>query len=408
MSLPLWGQPISRSGLSGDWDKAKYLRRFPCGGTTVQEITFDNFASLPTDWQVIDVDGQTPSPQITNLTPTGGWQLVDDFNDTTSNNKLLVSPSWYTDDSVASDDWLILPQQSNLPSNVCLSWFAFSQDAAFKEAYEVWISTSGNTIADFQNGTQVFITNAEENFLNFQSVSLAQFAGQDIYIAFHHISANEFLLGLDDIRLAQVNERDLAVQSIDDIRVPINTNVTISGSIINQGLDTLSFDSAGLKVFYQIDQEDPNEYEVNRAVVLLPNDTVTFAHDSVWVPTDNRVYVLRVWFEAVTGDQDRQNDTLFRFQGIGSATDIEGQKPTLGFSISPNPATDQVVLQRAFMEEAWTLKLMQADGRVVRSRVWPVSSPQLTVETADLARGLYLLAISNPSGISRVSRLIIR
>ncbi len=404
---PSWGQITNRSGLTSPSSTKVPLRRFPCAGTPIWEADFDDLADIPGDWLVADEDEGIPNPNLQTLAPTGGWQLTDDFNDSLSNNRLLISPSWYTDESLVSDDWLVLPQQTNLPSEVCLSWYAFSQDVGFKEAYEVWVSTAGGTVADLRNGTRIFVIDGEDNILNYQSVSLADFAGQDVYIAFHHVSNNEFLLGLDDIRLAQVVTRDLAIQAVDEIRAPINEDIVIAGSLINQGLDTLTFDSATLRVFYQVNGGEVEPFEIPREITLLPNDTITFQHDSLWVPTENTVYGLKVWVEAIAGDGNNANDTLFRLQGIGSATDID-LATQIGLRVFPTPATDWLVLNRTMNSGAWSVRILDMMGRMVHKSEWKNGRAEMRLSIGDLPDGVYLLDLINRQGAHLSQKVIFR
>ncbi|MEO0639492.1 MAG: hypothetical protein AAFY70_07200, partial [Bacteroidota bacterium] len=83
--------------------------------------------TLPTGWVALDLDEQSPRFEVSLLTPEPGWQLVPDFKDPVGNNTVLASPSWYDNDTVASNDWLITPLIQNLPVRTCLSWYAYSR-----------------------------------------------------------------------------------------------------------------------------------------------------------------------------------------------------------------------------------------------------------------------------------------
>ena len=68
-----------------------------------------------------------------------------------------------------------------------------------------------------------------------------------------------------------------------------------------------------------------------------------------------------------------------------------------GVSVYPNPATDQVTIQRpAALPGPFTATLLDALGREVRRDILP--APIGTVSVADLPRGLYVLRLTSPQG----------
>ena len=215
----LSAQPISRSGNPAQPEDKNLFRKFPCGGTTILDEHFDG-SSIPGTWMTLDLDDFTPNTNLTSLTPNKGWQSVVDFKNPGGSNRILASPSWYENNEGPSDDWLISPQIQNLPGNVCLSWYAYSQDRDFPESYEVRISTSTSELDSFFVLEPLVTIEEESDEFTYRNLNLSIYEGQDIYLAFRHISNDKFILALDDIRLAQVENTDLGVLLLDPVNSP--------------------------------------------------------------------------------------------------------------------------------------------------------------------------------------------
>lgn len=168
---------------------------------------FEGSSSLPAGWAVYDLDGKTPQ----NAFITDGW-VIGDFLGT--GNNAAWSTSYYAP-AGQSDDWLVTPLIS-LPNspNVVLTFDVYPIDPNFPDNYEVWISTVGNEPADFDD--KIFEdTNPIGGVVTNEAVSLADYAGQDVYIAFRNVANDEFFLTLDNITVKEIPSVDLEVASID-------------------------------------------------------------------------------------------------------------------------------------------------------------------------------------------------
>ncbi|TAE48026.1 MAG: T9SS C-terminal target domain-containing protein [Bacteroidetes bacterium] len=404
MMLP--AQSPSRSGAPAPSENLHSLRRFPCGGVVLLDETFNGRSTLPAGWQVRDVDQLTPRNEILPLTPTGGWQLAPDFKDSSNSNKAFISPSWYADTVGQSDDWLILPQIQNLPSNVCLSWYAYSQDQFYQESYEVRVSTSGTEPADFfQNSTLVSVT-AEDFDFTYRTTSLAAYAGQNVYVAFRHTSKDKFILVLDDIRMAQTEDSDLAMFTLGDITTEAGKGVKFSGSVLNRGLKSFQFDSAQMKISYQINAEAIKTIPIKKKFTLLANDTIQFRHDSIWIPAVDAVYKIKVWVSGQTKDDLRANDTIARWLGTGPFTSADPETEA-ALSLYPNPAADEATLTREGISGTLSVRIFDLAGRnMIPPRSWPQTEAELHFDLAQLPKGLFLVQISGEQGQIRSLRLV--
>ncbi len=151
-------------------------------------------------------------------TPLNGFTFVDSDGD--GNNWTVMSQSYtthegtgvivsasYSNDLEAAltpDNWMILPA-FEIPADADefnLSWYEIAQDASYAdENYSVYVCTTGNTVQDFTATTAVLTSTSTANWVK-KSVSLAQYEGETIYIAFrHHNTTDMFTLNIDDIRV---------------------------------------------------------------------------------------------------------------------------------------------------------------------------------------------------------------
>lgn len=118
---------------------------------------------------------------------------------------IIASNSWYTPAGVAND-WLVSPQIT-IPAgatNVNLTWSATSMGAtAFLEDYKVYISTTGNQVANFQ--TILKNVQNEPNTGNTHTVNISSYAGQNVRIAFRNDSNDQYVMFLDNIKISANN-----------------------------------------------------------------------------------------------------------------------------------------------------------------------------------------------------------
>lgn len=390
----LCAQHLSRSGQTAENHN---LRLFPCGGDVIFEEGF-NGNDIPPGWTVLDLDSLTPRAEIAAppVSASPGWQSHVDFME--FRNRLVISPSWYTDSTKASDDWLISPLIT-LGSNTCLSWKAYSQDPFFTESYEVRISTGTPTVdsAGFLALPPLLAIAEEDNESVYRSVNLAAYANRDVYIAFRQTSKDKFVLAIDDVRLANVLTQDIAAFAIEQPDNPQPTDILeVKGSIRNLGSDTLRADSL-LKVHFTVDGANPQEMTIADTVVLAPNDTLEFVHDSTWSPNADRVYRLCVWTSGVP-DMNTVNDTSCIWVGVGRLVGLEEELKSQQIKVYPNPVQDQLFLRLNDTQAAAELhiRLVDLHGReLLRTAYLPAGNKDLNLNLGDVPTGVYILQLNS-------------
>ena len=199
---------------------------------TTQAQTFfsESFdTEIPTTWTILDEDGLTSSsPQ--SAYASWAWN---------SNSERASSTSWYDNSGTGpTDDWLITPQIS-IPATGTnlLSFFGTSNEPNFLEEYEVLVSTGGTNTVDFTD-TLLSVTDESDNGTT-HSLDLSSYNGQDIYIAFHHISDDESLLSIDDVECATLPNNDLELASI-NVDSGLEGDRTFSIDVENTGSSTIT------------------------------------------------------------------------------------------------------------------------------------------------------------------------
>ncbi len=147
-----------------------------------------------------------------------GWTVIDnddDGNDWTvftasstilahTGSHTIASYSYYNYSAVAPDNWLVSPAIVLDDSARQLSWWHRTQDPSYPaEHYAVYISTTGNTVDDFTDDP-VFertLTAADAEWV-LNTVSLAGYEGETIYVAFRHYNCYDmFYFHIDDIAI---------------------------------------------------------------------------------------------------------------------------------------------------------------------------------------------------------------
>lgn len=395
-----FAQSPSRSGNPAPQESKASLRTFPCGGEAILEENF-NGTTIPASWTTLDLDGLTPKAEIQSII-SAGWQSSFDFKD--SSNRALVSPSWYEGTTQASDDWLISPAIA-IDGNICLSWYAYSQDQNHPESYEVLYSTTTPDPDSFLVNPSLVSIAAESFDLNFRSLSLESFSGQTIYLAFRQTTSDGFILFLDDIRLARVQNVDLGAVAIDINATNAGDSIfRVSAALRNFGSSTYNEDSA-LNVFYSIDGGEPNETVLTDTISLAANDTLQFTYDSLWTNPVDGWYEICVWTDNGL-DSNSANDTSCIFFPIGTAVSVSPALSTPSLRLYPNPVRERIFFELPddFPLSGTNLTVFNLYG--LRVKTLKLKERQGWLTMRDLDAGLYFFRLSHPTGTSSLIRVV--
>ncbi len=252
-------------------------------------------------WNIVDADGDGLS-----------WRLMDDLlhvetpQYTHSGNDAIISESFNNNAALNADNWMFT-QAVTLPEDgeYYAQWFETSLDPLYPEAYSVYISTS-NRINDIETATPVLVNHiAAGGVWTAQTISLLEFAGQTIYFAFHHQASDVFILALDDFSVFEApTTPEIALISVTPANgstVEINTDINLSGTIINNGVDLTSY-----QVSYSIDGSDEITQTFNIENTHI-GETNTFTVNNVRLTTPGP-HSITVIVSNPNGIEDNESD----------------------------------------------------------------------------------------------------
>ena len=171
--------------------------------TTYLATSFDE--GIPETFQNWDIDENQPSTDMANLGFTIGtaWIVTTEGKD---NNAVACSTSWYKN-AGTSNDWMVLPPIEIKDAETKIIWRARASDKDLRDGYKLYIghfpdADSGRDYImpdDFDLLSPLYSTNKETFDWNLHTISLADYVGQTVYLAFVNDSKDKTCLYIDDI-----------------------------------------------------------------------------------------------------------------------------------------------------------------------------------------------------------------
>lgn len=213
------------------------------GQNTILSEDFNE--GFPAGWQLVDNDGLTPnaSPAVNFI--DDAFVVVEDYDSTGVGDSILVATSWF-DTIGEADDWLILPNLTMGNFGNYISFDAKSMDASHPDGLEIRVSTGGPNLWEFFSLDTVAYANVAmaPTWTNY-TVTLDHLgiAGKDVFIAFKHISTDDYILGLDNI----------VVRTEDPVSIPeANSTLQIYPNPSSNGIFQLSENFNGSFEVYNV------------------------------------------------------------------------------------------------------------------------------------------------------------
>lgn len=229
--------------------------------------SFDD--GIPVDFATYDRDGNEPSRSMKKYGFESGvaWVGYTENPDTESANGVAYSGSWYAEAAV-SDDWLVTPAIKVESEYTILSWRAYALDAEHPDGYSVYLSTTGNTPADFTSEA-LYSTEGEAAEWNEHSLSLGEWSGQTVYIAFVNNSENCNILALDDINVFTY-DHTFTLTNLTPEAVSSPGIVRVSGEVASSGFMPVAGFKAELLYEGSVYVSDYSD------VIIEPGESVAF------------------------------------------------------------------------------------------------------------------------------------
>ncbi|TNE53698.1 MAG: T9SS type A sorting domain-containing protein [Bacteroidetes bacterium] len=272
--------------------------------------------------------------------PPAGWTTKDQDGDTIDNwskgnpawmpasdgNSYAASYSWYAQVAKTPDNWLITPQLTIPNDQISLTFEAVgtwgAPNGAAGDFLEVYISTTGTDEANFTSVfSQYFTTEAWEKV----NISLAAYAGNNIYVAFrHHNSSDQWFIGLDKIAIAAPFV-DLANDGMANPSVYTSVPITEAphtlasvSRVKNVGTLPIANYSVNSFIFKDGNEASPVKTFNFSGTNLLP-DSTALADLGTFDVTEQGTYTVRNVAVAAS-DINGANDTLERVITISDKT----------------------------------------------------------------------------------------
>lgn len=212
-------------------DNNKISHTFRVMDTAVARWDFED-GKLPADFIFRAQDEGTVNPSAGEEFNAEGWGIFDIQAHALYGSHMMAGTSWL-DGTEKADRWCVLPPFAPTEDSY-LVWDVASYNPDFLESYSIMISSNGDddwyywTVEDFLNESADFKT---------RGISLKDYAGQKIYIAFRLRSKNCEHLILDNIELYNGTILPTAINDVADAAV----NVTVSGNRIDvEGEDVVA------------------------------------------------------------------------------------------------------------------------------------------------------------------------
>tara|TARA_Y100001954_G_C15814587_1_gene606822 strand:+ start:259 stop:2145 length:1887 start_codon:yes stop_codon:yes gene_type:complete len=233
-----------------------------------------NSGVIPGNFATYDFDGLTVNPTIQNICPfTGSFVVCQYLGET-----FAASPSLFNSPGTAND-WIVTPAISlaNNNNSKLLKFDVSSADPIYNDGVEVYVSTTGNTPADFLNTTALYNSTAggEPAVWTTRNIDLSLYSGQTIYIAFRNHSYNKLVLGIDNIEVSELSDNNIELTSLNFPQyTTIPTMIDIDGVITNVGGNTIN----SMDITWS---DGTNSYTDNLSGLnILSNTTYNFTHNT--------------------------------------------------------------------------------------------------------------------------------
>ncbi len=305
--------------------------------TTAQVLFYENFDNLPgptgggpgtyvfpSGWTLGNVDNLTPADGTVSYVSDAWIRRAD--NAPFTNDTCAVSTSWY--DTGTADDWMWTPAIALSGGIVQLTWRARAFDHVYRDGYEVRIMTEAPTgstgnIGNMGSADLLFSIDAENSTWTQRLADLSAYSGQTVYIGFRNNSTDQWLLGIDDVKVSVNYGADAAVASATGYEytlLPLHniTSIHLSGTVSNSGTQALSEVKLNARIY---DESNTLVHTAGSSSIgsLAPLTSQSFSLSPAWIPDAAGSYTIKYFPSQNQTDENDSNDTLRRTVVITSS-----------------------------------------------------------------------------------------
>lgn len=245
----------------------------------------DFSGGMPADIELICNDNLSVNPSdYKNLSSSTTWFAGNVYG---TEGYAAISLSRRIPTGGQTDNWMILPRIRVSSTNNNLQWNARSLHYDLPDGYSVMISEG-----DYTQFKTVFTVDEESYSWTKRVLSLAEYEGKEIYIAFCHNSTNKFAVAVDDIFVGDIDEYSVRAYNSSRHFIGKAEEAEIKFDIVNTGkkLDLKNV---------MIEVEDGEKYNYPCKESLETGATINII-EQLPVTTGNS-YAYTVWLETEDG-----------------------------------------------------------------------------------------------------------
>lgn len=133
--------------------------------------------------------------------------------ESTQTGSYMMGCCTYLDGVSKADRWCVLPKMNIANANYYVAWDALAFNASYPEAYEIKVSDGDDTTWDY---SKVWSTALEANTIQTHGVSLAKYAGKDVYIAIRVVSRPGDMVLFDNLGIYDCSESATGIRGIEN------------------------------------------------------------------------------------------------------------------------------------------------------------------------------------------------
>lgn len=335
---------VAAKNLSGEWDGQRVILRW-------ERDFFIDFEDDPQGWSMLDANGDSYNFDIY----MGGGMNPDGSVNTTNTNACLSSFSYINGiGDLNPNNYAFMPKVKILP-NAKIEFYASGYDPSYpNEPIAVAVaSADGMTIADVQS----FVTSYPYQKY---TVNLSAYAGQEIFLGFHHQSnVGQYAVVIDNITVTNAVWAGTASETVryNVYRSFDGSNYNIIGHAAGDAVSYNDNDIQAVNCYYKV--RAVNSMPGDETCVSAPAMAVDGLHDYVTVITDG-------------------------INELNSAT-----------KVYPNPTNGQVNIEAEGMNR---VTVTNALGQTVYDA--SIDGNQTVLDLSQYGTGIYLLRISFENGVS--------
>jgi hypothetical protein len=337
----------------------------------------------PAGWAKLNPDGGTGWAQVAvGTTPLPGWTGSGAITAPPDGGQYQAYATWNTGGAASNDQWIVTPQITVTESSM-LEFYMIYYINTYIDNVEILISTTSqtNTSAFTTVVDEINFTAASSTEWELYSYDLTDFvsAGTQVYIAFREKVADNFNDG------SAISIDNVYVGDGSKLAAPVPSITPIDNSSITRDLN-YTFAPVAPKTFKSTDAFIG--FNVYRDNVKI-NSTPITASEYTDMDLSEGTYNYCVTAVYDEGESDCSNEVTVVIVGIDDPANAT-------FNIYPNPANEVVNISSAVT--VTSIKLMNYTGQIVYSN--QTSATQFSINTNDIAAGVYVLQLETENGTS--------